>query len=80
MPTYSFLNKDTGEEYELFLSISEREQYLKDNPNIEQTVSGAPMIASGRGMQKPDQGFRDILKEMKKKNSRGFKRSTINTF
>ena len=80
VPTYSFLNKETGEEYELFMGISEREEYLKANPHIEQTVSGAPLISSGRGMGKPDQGFRDILREIKKKNSKGITKSTINTF
>jgi hypothetical protein len=79
MPTYKFLNNVTGEEYEDFMSISALEQYLKDNPNITQLVSGAPLIHSGRGLGKPDQGFRDLLKDMKKGNSKGFTRSTINT-
>ena len=78
MPTYSFRNKDTGKKFELFLSISEREVYLKENPNIQQTVS-SPAIISGRP-RKPDEGFRDLLREIKKKNSRGFTRSNINTF
>ena len=80
MPTYSFLNKETGEEYELFMGISEREEYLKANPHIQQIITGAPLISSGRGMGKPDQGFRDILREIKKKNSKGITKSTINTF
>jgi hypothetical protein len=79
MPTYNFLNNDTGEEYQEFMSISALEQYLKDNPNVTQLVSGAPLIHSGRGLSKPDQGFRDLLKDMKKKHSQGLTRSTINT-
>jgi hypothetical protein len=79
MPTYRFINNDTDEEFEDFMSISALEQYLKDNPNITQLVSGAPLIHSGRGLGKPDQGFRDLLKDMKKGNSKGFTRSTINT-
>ena len=79
MPTYNFINNDTGEEFEEFMSISALDQYLKDNPNITQLVSGAPLIHSGRGLGKPDQGFRDLLKDMKKKHSQGFTRSTINT-
>jgi hypothetical protein len=80
MPTYNFLNNDTGEEFQEFMSINAVEQYLIDNPNVTQLVSGAPIIHSGRGLGKPDQGFRDLLKNMKKANSKGFKRSTINTF
>lgn len=80
MPTYKFQNKETEEEFELFMSISELGEYLKENNNIKQLIGGAPMISSGRGMGKPDNGFRDILKEIKKKNSKGITRSTINTF
>ena len=80
MPTYKFLNKDTGEEFEDFMSISALDQYLEENPNITQLVNGAPLVHSGRGLGKPEQGFRDLLKDIKKKNSRGISRSTINTF
>jgi hypothetical protein len=80
MPTYKFLNNETNEEYEEFMTISALDDYLKDNPNVTQLVNGAPMISSGRGMGKPDNGFRDLLKDIKKKNSRGITRSTINTF
>jgi hypothetical protein len=80
MPTYKFLNNETGEEFEDFMSISALDEYLKTNPHITQLVNGAPLIHSGRGMGKPDQGFRDLLKHIKKGNSKGIKRSTINTF
>lgn len=80
MPTYKFLNNETGEEFEEFMTISALDEYLKNNPTIVQLVNGAPMISSGRGMGKPDQGFRDLLKDMKKKHSKGITRSTINTF
>lgn len=80
MPTYRFLNKITNEEFEEFMSISALEGYLNDNPHFLQLVNGAPMISSGRGNQKPDEGFRDLLKEMKKKHSKGISKSTINTF
>lgn len=80
MPTYKFVNNDTGEEYEEFMTISALDDYLKEHTNVTQLVNGAPLISSGRGMSKPENGFRDLLKEMKKKNSRGITRSTINTF
>lgn len=80
MPTYKFLNNETGEEYEEFMSISALDTYLEENPNLTQLVNGAPMISSGRGMGKPDQGFRDLLKHIKKGNNKGITRSTINTF
>lgn len=79
MPTYRLLNNETGEEYEDFMSISSLDDLLRDNPNITQLVNGAPMIISGVP-RKPDNGFRDLLKDIKKKNQRGISRSTINTF
>jgi hypothetical protein len=80
MPTYKFLNNDTGEEYEEFMSISARELYLSENPNVTQLVHGAPLLHSGRGLNKPDSAFRDLLKNIKSGNQKGVSRSTINTF
>jgi len=80
MPTYRFLNNDTGKEFEEFMSISALDPYLEENKHLVQLVNGAPALASGRGMGKPDNGFRDLLKDMKKKHSKGISRSTINTF
>lgn len=79
MPTYKFLNNNTGEEFDEFMTISSLDKYLIDNSHLTQLVNGAPMIHSGRGMNKPENGFRDLLKEMKKNNSKGIKGSTINT-
>ena len=80
MPTYRFFNKETEEEFEDFMSISQLEIYLTENPMLVQMVNGAPALHSGRGMQKPDPAFRDLLKHIKKGNSKGIKRSTINNF
>ena len=76
MPSYKFLNKDTNEEVDIFMSISERDMFLQENPNMEQLVNGAPSIGYSTLTKKPDNGFRDILKTIKK-NNRG---SKINTF
>jgi hypothetical protein len=80
MPTYRFLNNQTGEEFEEFMSISSMTKYLEENPHITQLVGGAPLIHSGRGLGKPDAGFRDLLKNIKKEHSKGITRSTVNTF
>lgn len=80
MPTYKFLNTKTKEEFTDFMSISALEGFLKENPHFTQLVHGCPAIVSGRGMGKPDNGFRDVLKEIKKKNSKGLSKSTVNTF
>lgn len=80
MPTYKFKNTITNEEFEEFMSISSLEGYLNDNPHFLQLVNGAPSIVSGRSIKKPDQEFRNLLKEIKKKHSKGISKSTINDF
>jgi hypothetical protein len=82
MPTYRFENKNTKEEWTEFMSISEMEKFLVDNPHVEQLVNGAPLIADpmriqGTSVSKPSNGFRDILKEVKKAHPLG---TGINTF
>ena len=38
MPTYTFEDKDTGEVFDKLMKISEKEQYLKDNPNLKSVL------------------------------------------
>lgn len=38
MPTYTFFDTTAKEEVSLFMSMSEREQYLEDNPHMQQTL------------------------------------------
>jgi len=82
MPSYSFKNLNTGEEFITVMSMAEREEYVKTNPHIQQQLIAAPALGDSirMGMVKPPDSFRDILREVKKKNSKGFSRSTINTF
>ena len=78
MPTYNFRNKETGEETELLMKISELDQYKKENPHLEQFLKGAPMLArEGRdAIAKTPDGFTDVLKSIKKASG---KNTTINT-
>jgi hypothetical protein len=66
MPTYQFLNTQTGEEFEVLMKISEREEYLKSNPHI-QSVLSAPALVSGVSTSKqnkvPD-GFKEVLSKV----------------
>jgi hypothetical protein len=77
MPKYTFENTQTGEIYEDFMTISSMEELLENNPHIRQ-VPAAPQIVSGvaSARSKPDSGFRDLLKTIKKNNPK----STVNTF
>lgn len=78
MPTYNFKNKVTGEEFTKFLMMSEVDTFLKENPDVEQTISGFSGVGDPwrMGMKKPDESFRDILRTIKK----NYPRSRVNTF
>lgn len=64
MPTYNFRDRETGAEHSDFMSWDESERYLTANPNMERILT-APMIVSGLD-SKPDHGFRDVLKRIKR--------------
>lgn len=72
MPIYSFLDKNTGETFSEMMKYSELEEYLKENPHIEQDFNINLHSGLGLGLRKPDEGFKDLLSEMKKShNKRG---------
>lgn len=80
MPIYQFKHKETGEVTEKVMKFSEREHYLNNNPQLEVMVGAPPLVYNASG--KPDAGFRDVLKEIKRNHDhpRQFTRTTINTF
>jgi hypothetical protein len=71
MPTYTFEDTNTGEQFDKFMSMSAIDQFKKDNPHLKSIItSGQPVIEAARlGRMKPDQGFRDILTSMKQNKS-----------
>lgn len=66
MPTYTFKNNDTGETFDQFMSISAREEYMKQNPHI-QTVIG--VVATIRDTPKLDNGFREVLHKIHERSA-----------
>ena len=76
MPTYTFLNTDTNEETNLFMTIAQYEQYKQDNPHMKQKLATPAFGDSVRlGIRRPDDNFNDVLKKAKSAH----KYSTINT-
>lgn len=69
MPTYKFLDHNTGEEWEEFMGISAADEYLAENPHIERLVAGAPGLIGGHGDRtKPDGGFKEVLSKIAEAN------------
>ena len=67
MPTYDLINKKTGKEYSEFMSISEKETYLEQNPHIQQKVSSINII-SGTGGIKNDGGWKELQSKIAERN------------
>jgi len=75
MPLYTFIDHKTGDKEQAWMSYDEMKEYLSKHPNLEIDFAGSsPGLHSGIGLgvRKPDEGFKDLLGEMKKThNKRG---------
>lgn len=79
MANYTFLDTKTEEEFDMSMPISELDTFKENNPHLQQLIKSAPSIGDAvrLGLRKPDSGFRDVLKRIKKASGR---RNTINTW
>ena len=66
MPIYSVMNTTTEEVFEVNMKFTEFEQYLKDNTNFKQVFTRFPAVGDPirMGVRKPDDSFRDVLKNV----------------
>ena len=62
MPTYLFRDTKSGDVLERIMSISAREDFLKENPHLEPVVA-APAIIGGVGnyQSKTPSGFNEVI-------------------
>ena len=79
MANYSFYDTLTKKKFDIDMSISELDSYKLANPHFEQYIKKAPSLIdpSRLGLHKPDAGFRDVLKRVKKASGRN---NTVNTW
>ena len=61
MPSYSFKNTETGEEWEDIISISEREKFLEQNPHIQQLPSKVSIVGGYGDRIKNDGGWKENM-------------------
>ena len=59
MPTYTFENTKTGKVYDEYMSISDWETYLEQNPHVKQLITKINIV-SGTGGLKNDQGWKEM--------------------
>jgi hypothetical protein len=66
MPTYVFRNKETGEQFEQIMKISELDSFRVDNPHLETVIQavafGDPTKLSSS--RKFDSGFKEVLQKI----------------
>ena len=62
MPTYTFENTKTGKVYDEYMSISDRETYLEQNPHIKQAIKSLNIVGGVSGLSyRQDGGWKDNL-------------------
>jgi len=69
MPTYVFRNKETNEQFEKIMKISELDKFREENPQLETVIQsvafGDPTkLTSSR---KFDTGFKEVLQRIHEK-------------
>jgi hypothetical protein len=71
MPTYTFIDKETGVEKDHIMSYKDLEQFKLDNPNLKQKLVFPGSIGSiSMDSGKLPEGFKDTLREMANKHPR----------
>jgi|TARA_B110000444_G_scaffold70813_1_gene66557 hypothetical protein len=66
MPTYDFINTETDEiSLDVLMTISDKEQYMIDNPHIKQHYTKVPGIVRSSGTTNVDNhGFKEVLQKV----------------
>ena len=68
MPTYSFEDTKTGEQYDKFMSWKDREKYLEENPDIRAVTTSAALIGGTGDRTKAPAGFNEVLSKVSEAN------------
>ena len=62
MPTYTLKDTDTGDVFDILLSIADKEQLLSENPQLTQVPTAPSIVASvGDRTGKTDEGWKENL-------------------
>ena len=64
MPTYTFQNSETEEIVDEFLSLSERDLFIKQNPHMKQIIGPANIIGGQGDRVRTDDGFKSVLSKV----------------
>jgi len=69
MPQYTFEDTKNGKEFDLFMTMDKKEDYLKNNTHIRQVISKVNIVAGVSGMSyRQDQGWKETLSKVAEKH------------
>lgn len=69
MPTYTFEHIETGKVIEKTMSISERDDFVIENPDYRQVFTTLNIVGGVAGLtHKPDSGFQDVVQKIAEKH------------
>ena len=68
MPTYVFEDKLTGKQFEEFLTMGEKEEFLKGNPDYKQVLTAPNVISGIRPSTGKLGGFKEVLQRVGEAN------------
>ena len=76
MPTYALKNKETEEYFEVFCSYEDLQNILNEDSTLTHIIQAPKLVTQvGSTIGKTSEGWRDLLKSIKKGSGRG---NTIN--
>lgn len=65
MPTYEFINKETGEIVSEYMSISQLDKYKEEHPELERYF-GNQNVATVYGKPVQSDGFKSVMQKIQK--------------
>lgn len=68
MPTYTFRNEETGEQWDEFMSISASEELLENNPHFKKVPVRMNIIGGHGDGIKPNGDFKEVMSRIAEQN------------
>jgi len=64
MPTYEFLNNETGEVEDHFMSYTKLDEFKENNPHLKQQITAMNIIGGTGDRVKTDAGMKEVLSKI----------------
>jgi hypothetical protein len=68
LPTYDFINQETGDIEEYIFKISEYDDFVENNQHLKRVFTGAPSMVRSNGGIKNDAGWNENLSRIAEAN------------